>query len=116
MTQLVVLGVLNDREMHTAEIVKEVSLHLTGGQLHPGIVYPLLNDFSREGWVCQHTIRTIRGRSMKYYTLTQSGRNQLRLIAREWSGVKKSIDLLLADVSNLPKTTNSASSLVGLQS
>lgn len=115
MTQLVVLGLLCEREMHAAEIAKAVAAHLSGGQLHRGIVYPLLHDCSRQGWVSEHTARTNRGRTVRYYNITHPGRERLRLIAGEWGGVKKSIDRLLTKPSRLPQVKINVPGFVGLQ-
>jgi PadR family transcriptional regulator PadR len=92
LNELVVLGLLHEREMYGLEIVKAAAASTSASQASVGTVYPLLKDLVREGWLsCRRTGGTPR----TYYRLTEQGKAQLPLIAAQWEHVHDSVNALL---------------------
>ena len=67
--------------MSCYRIVKDVE-RLTGQKFHPGIIYPLLYELEKEGFVAGEWTQK-GGRRIKYYAITENGTkllNRLREI------------------------------------
>jgi PadR family transcriptional regulator, regulatory protein PadR len=105
-TELVVLSLLHERDMIGLEVVKEVSDCISAGRIYPGIVYPLLKDCVKVGWISAKIERNRRSSRIVRYSLTPLGRERLRSIAANWHDVNKSVVRLLSRVSKTAETTH----------
>ena len=91
--QLIVLGLLQHRELYGLEIVKAAAARTSPNQASVGTIYPLLKDLVRDGWLsCRKDPATYR----TYYQLTDLGRMQLSRVTAKWETIHDSLDELLA--------------------
>ena len=60
-----------------------------------GSLYPALHRLERKGWLSTQWQDTAKGRPMKLYRLTASGRRQLAAEESKWEQVCRAISLVL---------------------
>ena len=93
--ELLILRLLQDREMYGYEIVRAIGASTSGSlTLAEGVVYPVLHDLKRDG-ALKSRRRTVEGRSRVYYTLTAAGRARLATLTRTWKTLTDAIQSLL---------------------
>jgi PadR family transcriptional regulator len=64
-------------------------------QIDHGSLYPALHRMVRKGWLTSDWQDTSKGRPMKFYRLTPSGRRQLAAERSNWEQVCRAIGLVL---------------------
>ena len=64
-------------------------------QVQQGSLYPALHRLERRGWISAEWGASDNNRRAKYYELTRSGRNQLRLEADAWRTLTTAVSLVL---------------------
>jgi PadR family transcriptional regulator PadR len=64
-------------------------------QIDHGSLYPALHRMVRKGWLTSDWQDTRKGRPMKFYRLTPSGRRQLAAERSNWEQVCRAIGLVL---------------------
>jgi DNA-binding PadR family transcriptional regulator len=80
-SRAIILWLVSQKPMSGYRIVKDVE-RLTGQKFHPGIIYPLLYELEKEGFVAGEWTQK-GGRRIKYYAITENGTkllNRLREI------------------------------------
>jgi PadR family transcriptional regulator PadR len=84
LSKLFILRVLHDRPMHGYDIARTVE-RTTNGCCSPseGTIYPVLRDFEEGGYVTFEA-EVVGGRERKVYTLTEKGRDALRVAIDAW--------------------------------
>ncbi len=70
-----ILWLISQGPRHGYELIKEVK-RLTGQKLKPSVLYPLLYQLEREGFLVSELIRKGR-RELKCYRLTEKGKTLL---------------------------------------
>ena len=90
--QLIVLGLLQHRELYGLEIVKAAAATTSSNQASVGTIYPLLKDLVRDGWL---SCRRDPDNHRTYYRLTDVGRMQLSRITAKWEAIHDSLDEIL---------------------
>lgn len=70
-SRAVILWLVSQQPMSGYKIIKELK-RLTDQKLHPGIVYPLLYELEKEGFIAGEWAQKGR-RRIKYYSITQNG-------------------------------------------
>ena len=70
-SRAVILWLVSQKPLSGYKIVKEIK-RLTGQEFHPGIVYPLLYELEKEGFIAGEWIQNGR-RRIKYYSTTEKG-------------------------------------------
>ena len=60
-----------------------------------GSLYPALHRLVKNGWLASQWQDTPKGRPMKFYRLTASGRRQLAAERSRWKQVSRAIGLVL---------------------
>jgi transcriptional regulator len=60
-----------------------------------GSLYPALHRLERKGWLATQWQDTAKGRPMKFYRLTATGRRQLAAEQSKWEQVCRAIGLVL---------------------
>jgi len=70
-SRTIILWVVKQQPISGYKIIKELK-RLTDQKLHPGIVYPLLYELEKEGFIVGEWTQKGRRRT-KYYSITQSG-------------------------------------------
>jgi len=93
--ELVVLGLLADREMYGYEIARAIKA-ATGDALSlgEGVLYPALHTMESRGLVRARSSRA-EGRVRIYYTLTAKGKKRLGRLTSEWRRMSLSVESIL---------------------
>ncbi len=89
--ELLILRLLEMREMYGYEIVQGIKLRTHGTvEFREGVIYPLLHSLQKRRFL---TIRreSVNGRPRVYYRLTSSGRKKLATKVLEWNRVTEAI-------------------------
>jgi PadR family transcriptional regulator, regulatory protein PadR len=98
--ELVVLGLLADREMYGYEIARAIkaATHdaLTLGE---GVLYPTLHTMESRGLVRARSSRA-EGRVRIYYSLTARGKKRLSRLTLDWRRMSLSVDSILGRPSH----------------
>ena len=89
--ELLVLRLLQDREMYGYEIVAAIA-SATGQVVAPkeGVIYPLLHDLQKDGLLRAET-RPAGGRTRVYYTLTSRGVRRLFDLTDHWTQLHNAV-------------------------
>ena len=89
---LLILRTLQTGALHgwaISERVQEVSEDVL--QINQGSLYPALHRLEHQGWIEAEWKVSELGRRAKYYHLTNSGRRQLAVEARDWERMSNAI-------------------------
>jgi len=65
-------------------------------QVSDGSLYPALHKLEQQGWVTAEWRMTENNRRARYYSLTRSGRGQLKHEADEWARLSAAISRVVA--------------------
>jgi PadR family transcriptional regulator PadR len=66
--------------------------------LAEGTIYPILNRLKTEGLLTSEWVEAEAGHPRKYYSLTEPGRQRLRLMAAAWTSFSRGLSRLLEPV------------------
>jgi PadR family transcriptional regulator PadR len=93
--ELLILRLLQDREMYGYEIVAALA-DATGQVVAPkeGVIYPLLHELEKDG-LLRAQRRPVGGRTRVYYTLTSRGVRRLFELSDEWGRTTRAIQQVL---------------------
>ena len=93
--ELVVLGLLADREMYGYEIVQAIRDRTDAViAVGEGVVYPVLHGLERDG-ALKSRRKTVNGRSRIYYSVTRAGSRRLADLSKDWSNLMGAIQKML---------------------
>lgn len=94
--ELLILKALTTGERHGLGVASRVT-QITGGafEVGPGSLFPALHRMEDAGWLTSEWGASENGRRARYYTLTASGRRQLKVATREWERVVGAMTLAL---------------------
>ncbi|WP_245293148.1 PadR family transcriptional regulator [Mongoliimonas terrestris] len=106
LSKFFILRVLHDRPMHGYDIARTVE-RTTNGCCSPseGTIYPVLREFEEGGYVT-FAAEVVAGRERKVYTLTEKGRDALRVAIDAWMEIT---DALVAADRVIPRPDGAAS-------
>jgi PadR family transcriptional regulator PadR len=93
--EMCVLSVISDKEVYTSDILstlKEAELLVV-----EGTVYPLLTRLKNEGILKYRWEESSSGPPRKYYSLTDHGKEVLKLLKEHWEKLNQSIDKLISN-------------------
>jgi PadR family transcriptional regulator PadR len=71
--------------------------------LGEGTIYPILNRLKAEGLLTSEWVEAEAGHPRKYYSLTETGRVRLRLMAEAWTSFSSGLSRLLEPVLQYPE-------------
>jgi PadR family transcriptional regulator, regulatory protein PadR len=93
--ELLILRLLQDREMYGYEIVQAIG-RATGQTITPGegVVYPILHALEKEG-ALKAQARPAGGRTRIYYALTAKGVRRLFALTDDWTRVNRAVGLAI---------------------
>ncbi|HEV2704260.1 MAG TPA: PadR family transcriptional regulator [Steroidobacteraceae bacterium] len=101
--ELMVLRLLQDREMYGYEIVEAIKTEtaevISFGE---GVVYPLLHHLEEEGALTSRR-KLVGGRSRVYYTLTAKGARRYGQLAQTWTSLAEAIHSALKGARHAPE-------------
>ena len=95
--ELIVLHLLEPGEAYGYEIVAKLTAETNGTlAITDGTLYPVLYRLERAGFVSVRWETPQRGVPRKYYQLTDTGRDELVRLKREWTSFAGSMSKLLS--------------------
>ena len=93
--ELMVLRLLQDREMYGYEIVQAIQAQSRGAlSFGEGVVYPVLHGLEKDG-ALKSQRREVQGRSRVYYSLTSRGMRRLFDLTDSWTATAQAIQAVL---------------------
>lgn len=92
--ELIVLVSVNKKDMYGYELVNEVSKVVN---VNEGTIYPLLKRLTNEHYFETYLEESNEGPPRKYYRLTQSGREQKKLLLKEWNAFHEQVNAFIKE-------------------
>jgi len=86
--EICVLKALSDGESYGYKIIKDVSAYI---DISESTLYPILKKLEKAGFVTTYT-QEYQGRKRKYYSITESGKEQMQYLNKEWLSYRDTID------------------------
>jgi DNA-binding PadR family transcriptional regulator len=101
-TKPLILSILAGREIYGYQIIQNV-VDISGGTLEwsEGMLYPVLHRMEKENLIRSQWKISKMGRRRKYYSLTESGRNELEKEKNQWMSVHKLLSKLWEPIPDL---------------
>ena len=90
--ELCVLAVVNKNDCYGYDLVEEISKNIL---ISDGTIYPLLRRLNKEGYFDTYLKESIEGPPRKYYKITEKGKGQYDLLAREWTEFAEAVDKII---------------------
>jgi PadR family transcriptional regulator PadR len=84
-TSLILLQLLNERDMYGYELVKELEKRSDNGlSVKEGTLYPALHKLEKQEYIECYWQEQEKGPARKYYRITQAGKEVLEEKVSEW--------------------------------
>lgn len=84
-TSLILLQLLNERDMYGYELVKELEQRSDNGlSVKEGTLYPALHKLEKQEYIECYWRQQEKGPARKYYRITKPGKELLLEKVREW--------------------------------
>jgi PadR family transcriptional regulator, regulatory protein PadR len=99
--EMAALAALWNGRLYGLEIIRFLEQH-SQLVLAEGTVYPILNRLKAEAMLTSEWVEADAGHPRKYYSLTNAGRQRLRLMAAAWTDFARGVDNLLQPVLTQP--------------
>ncbi|MGN0687009.1 MAG: PadR family transcriptional regulator [Oscillospiraceae bacterium] len=96
--ELCVLSILSRRDCYGYELVNRISecMHVT-----EGTIYPLMKRLKESDTIDSYIVESMEGPPRKYYKITDTGREELARLLKEWFEFVESVnELLKGDMNN----------------
>ena len=85
-TSLLILQLLQERDMYGYELVKEMDQRSDHGfQMKEGTLYPALHKLEKQGYIECYWVEQEKGPARKYYRITVAGTEMLEIKTNEWN-------------------------------
>lgn len=91
LVEFIILSVISRGDSYGYEISQTVKL---ASNIKESTLYPILRKLEQHGFVTTYN-QEYQGRNRKYYSITQSGNEQLIFLREEWSRYKEIIDQIV---------------------
>ena len=94
---MLVLALLKEKEMYGYQIIEELdrrSSHVF--QMKEGTLYPVLHGLEKDKLVSAREAVTERGRTRRYYAITEKGLRALEEKKAEWNTFSSAVTAILA--------------------
>jgi PadR family transcriptional regulator PadR len=95
--EMAALAALWNGRLYGLELIRFLEQH-SQLVLAEGTIYPILNRLKTEGLLASEWVEADAGHPRKYYSLTDAGRQRLRLMAAAWVDFSHGVDNLLQPV------------------
>jgi PadR family transcriptional regulator PadR len=95
--EMAALAALWNGRLYGLEIIRFLEQH-SRLVLAEGTIYPILNRLKAEAMLTSEWVEADAGHPRKYYSLTDAGRQRLRLMASAWVDFADGVDNLLQPV------------------
>lgn len=84
-TSLILLQLLNERDMYGYELVKELEQRSDNGMsVKEGTLYPALHKLEKQEYIECYWLPQSKGPARKYYRITEPGKEMLAEKTQEW--------------------------------
>ncbi|MBD5162025.1 MAG: PadR family transcriptional regulator [Oscillibacter sp.] len=96
---MLVLALLKEKEMYGYQIIEELdrrSNHVF--QMKEGTLYPVLHGLEKDKLVSARETVTEKGRTRRYYAVTEKGLRALEEKKEEWTAFSRAVTAILAGV------------------
>jgi PadR family transcriptional regulator PadR len=98
--ELLLLRLLNDREMYGYELVRSIrEVTSEAISLGEGVIYPVLHSLERNGSLKSRR-KPVGGRTRVYYSVTRKGRERLEKLQNDWQRIQTGITSALESPGN----------------
>lgn len=95
-TSLLVLSVLEKKDLYGYRIIKEIELRSEFVfSLKEGTLYPILHAFEKSGYVESYWVENEGERKRKYYHLTNKGLKELEKNRTEWKSYSLAVNRVI---------------------
>ena len=91
MIEYLILVVIDRHDSYGYEISQTVKLVAS---IKESTLYPILKRMESSGYVCTYK-EDFQGRTRKYYSITEQGKEQLRFLAQEWISYRDTIQAII---------------------
>ncbi|MDR3750060.1 MAG: PadR family transcriptional regulator [Terracidiphilus sp.] len=95
--EMAALACLWQGRLYGLEIIRFLENH-SQLVLAEGTIYPILNRLKAEDLLTSEWVEAEAGHPRKYYSLTDAGRQRLRLMAEAWTSFSKGLSHLIEPV------------------
>jgi PadR family transcriptional regulator, regulatory protein PadR len=94
-TKLIILGILRQGNSYGYLIIKKVK-ELSGGKMNysDGMLYPVLHNLEKEGFIRSEWVMEGEPRPRKYYAITAQGKNELIAEREHWTDVHSVLEAI----------------------
>lgn len=95
-TSLLLLQLLDERDMYGYELVKELEKRSENGfSVKEGTLYPALHKLEKQEYIECYWQEQEKGPARKYYQITEAGREMLAEKTQEWNDFVSVINTVL---------------------
>jgi len=95
--EMAALASLWNNRLYGLEIIRFLEQH-SQLVLAEGTIYPILNRLKAEAFLTSEWVEADAGHPRKYYSLTDTGRQRLRLMANAWVDFSRGVGNLIEPV------------------
>lgn len=95
--EMAALASLWNNRLYGLEIIRFLETH-SQLILAEGTIYPILNRLKTEAFLTSEWVEADAGHPRKYYSLTDTGRQRLRLMANAWVNFSRGVGNLIEPV------------------
>ncbi len=97
-TVILILTLLDRQPMYGYEMIKEIE-NSSGGvfSFKEGTLYPILHTLEADGYVQSYWSEQPGQRKRKYYSITDTGRAQLKSKQQEWRTFRMAVDQVIGE-------------------
>ena len=95
--ELCVLSILCRSDCYGYELVNKISECMA---ITEGTIYPLMKRLKDAGTIDSYIVESQEGPPRKYYTITDSGKEEKEKLCREWTEFVDSVNILLREENN----------------
>lgn len=86
--EFLILSVVNREDSYGYEISQTIKL---AASIKESTLYPILRKLEQSGFLTTYN-QEFQGRNRKYYSITDTGKDQLVYLKKEWNTYKDTID------------------------
>ena len=86
--EFLILSIVESQDSYGYEISQTVKI---AAEIKESTLYPILKKLEKSGYMTTYS-QEFPGRKRKYYSITDSGREQLAALKEEWQTYKDTID------------------------
>jgi DNA-binding PadR family transcriptional regulator len=102
-TSLILLQLLNERDMYGYELVKELEQRSDNGlSVKEGTLYPALHKLEKQEYIEFYWQEQEKGPARKYYRITNAGKAMLNEKTKEWQEFVKVMNKVIGRSNHGP--------------